>query len=102
MAHPTAALPRMTKTRMTRPVPAAPAAVWIPAVAAALANTVSAAIADSATTWPEKTPKQTRNMTTQRTPARIENPASAATRAAARCLLLLRGCPINPTSVAAM
>ena len=43
---------------MTSAVPAAPAAAWMPAVAAPLANTVSAAIADSATTWPENTSKQ--------------------------------------------
>jgi hypothetical protein len=47
----------MTKTRMTTPVPAGPAAAWMPAVAAALAKIVSAPIAHSATTWPANTPK---------------------------------------------
>ena len=49
---PDAELPRITKTRMTSPVPAGPAAAWMPAVAAPLAKMVSAAIAHSATTWP--------------------------------------------------
>src|SRR5205085_10583716 len=35
---PDAELPRMTKTRMTSPVPAGPAAAWMPAVAAPLAK----------------------------------------------------------------
>ena len=47
----------MTKTRMTSPVPAGPAAAWMPAVAAALAKMVSAAIPHIAITWPENTPK---------------------------------------------
>ena len=63
---------------------------------------VSAAIAHSATTWPENTPKLARSMTTLRIPARMLNPPSAPIRAAARCLLLLRGLPINPMSVAPM
>ena len=92
----------MTKTRMTSPVPAGPAAAWMPAVAAPLAKMVSAAIAHSATTWPENTSKLARNITTLRIPARMPNPASAPMRAAARCLLLLRGLPIKPISVAAM
>ena len=87
---------------MTSPVPAGPAAAWMPAVAAPLAKMVSAAIAHSATTWPENTPKLARSMTTLRIPATMPNPASAPIRAAARCLLRLRGLPINPISVAAM
>ena len=99
---PDAALPRITKTRITSPVPAGPAAAWMPAVAAPLAKMVSAAIAHIATTWPENTSKHTRSMTTLRIPATMPNPASAPIRAAARCRLRLRGLPINPISVAPM
>jgi hypothetical protein len=74
----------------------------MPAVAAPLANIVNAAIAHSATTWPENTSKLARSMTTLRIPATMPNPANAPIRAAARCLLLLRGLPINPMSVAPM
>jgi hypothetical protein len=63
---------------------------------------VSAAIAHSATTWPENTPKLARSMTTLRIPATMPNNASAPIRAAARRALLSRGLPINPISVAAM
>jgi hypothetical protein len=74
----------------------------MPAVAAPLAKMVSAAIAHSATRWSENTPKLARSMTTLRIPARMLTPASAPIRAAARPLLLLRGLPINPMSVAPM
>ena len=71
----------------------------MPAVAAPLAKMVSAPIAQSATTWPENTPKLARSMTTLRIPATMPNAANAPIRPAARCLLLLRGLPINPSSV---
>ena len=87
---------------MTSPVPAGPAAAWMPAVAAPLAKIVSAAIAHIATTWPENTPKLARSMTTLRIPPTMPNPASAPIRAAARRLLVLRGLPIKPISVAPM
>ena len=74
----------------------------MPAEAAPLAKMVSAAIAHSATTWPENTSKLARRMTTLRIPATMLNPASAPIRAAARCVLRLRGLPINPISVEAM
>jgi hypothetical protein len=87
---------------MTSPVPAGPAVAWMPAVAAPLAKMVSAAIAHSATTWPENAPKLARRMITLRIPATMATPASAPIRAAARRLLLLRGLPINPMSVVPM
>ena len=71
-------------------------------MAAPLAKMVSAAIAHRATTWPENTSKQARSMTTLRIPPTMPKPASAPIRAAARCLLRLRGLPINPISVAPM
>ena len=55
---------RMTKTRMTSPVPAGPARAWMPAVAAPLAKTVSAPIADIARTCPANTSKLTRSAIT--------------------------------------
>ena len=87
---------------ITTPVPAGPIAAWIPAVAAPLAKMVSAAIADSATTWPANTSKLARRRTTLRMPATMLNAASAPIRAAARCVLRLRGLPINPIKVEAM
>lgn len=92
----------MTKTRMTSAVPAGPAAAWMPAVAAPLAKMVSAAIAHSATKCPGNTSKLARSTTTLRIPPTTLNPASAPMRAAARRVLVLRGVPINPISVAAM
>jgi hypothetical protein len=74
----------------------------MPAVAVPLANIVSAAIAQSATTWPENTSKLARRMTTLRIPTTMLNPESAASRAAARRLLELRGLPSNPISVEAI
>jgi hypothetical protein len=74
----------------------------MPAEAAPLAKMVRAAIADIATTWLENTPKQAHRMTTLRMPATTLYPASAPIRAAARCLLRLRGLPINPIRVEAM
>ena len=71
----------------------------MPAVAAALAKIVSAAIAHSATTWPANTPKHTRSMNTLRIPATTLNPASAPVLAAPRARLRLRGAPISPSSV---
>src|SRR4029079_16773394 len=41
---PEAALPRITNRRMTSPVPAGPAAAWMPGVAAALAEHGSGAL----------------------------------------------------------
>ena len=94
---------------VTSHAPAVPAAsvvrrrpAWIPAVAAALAKMVAAAIAHSATTWPENTSKQARSITTLRIPATMPKPASAPIRAAPRSLLRLRGLPITPISVAPM
>jgi hypothetical protein len=92
----------MTNTRMTSAVPAGPAAAWMPAVAAPLAQIVSVAIAQRASTWPENTSKLARSMTTLRIPPTMPNPASAPIRARARRLLVLRGLPINPMSVEAM
>jgi len=74
----------------------------MPAVAAPPAKTVNAPIAHIATTWPENVSKHTRSMTTLRIAATIANPPSAPTRAAARRLLVLRGLPTSPMSVAPM
>jgi len=87
---------------MTSPVPAGPIEAWMPAVAAPLAKMVSAPIPHNATTWPENTSKLARRRTTLRIPATMLNAASAPIRAAARCVLRLRGLPINPISVEAM
>ena len=72
------------------------------AVAAPLAKMVSAAIPQRARTLASKTSKLACRRTTLRTPATTANPASAPSRAAARCLLRLRGLPIRPIRIAAM
>ena len=82
------------------PVPAGPAAAWMPAVAMPLAKMVNAAIAHSASTCPENTPKLARSMTTLGSRRRCQTAASAPIRAAARRRLRLRGFPISPISVA--
>ena len=78
---------------MTSPVPAGPAAAWMPAVAAPLAKIVSAATAHIATTWPENTPKLARSMTTLRIPAMMRELRE---RSDSRCRALPAGAARAP------